>query len=224
MAQSCGHQFIKELGQNHKCYRTRKQQNINSTKHTSSSEEGLVHPRREAKGADRCTSQTFHTCNLTGVVSPKRRMLRFENLKLLMKEPQAWYSTKIQAALKNGFRHWWLALTATFKTILNVKCVCGHCKGMREVLEAQWQMTNCDSICPRTLKPFRYEITELFDAVYNLLLKLALVIEKWKVTNVGPVSELRLKKLGNDYHTHHPGKNSSMGVKSWMSLYRVSSP
>lgn len=49
------------------------------------------------------------------------------------------------------------------QTVLHVKCVCGHCEGVREVLEAQQQMTNCDSTCPRTLKPFRYETTKLFD-------------------------------------------------------------
>lgn len=50
-------------------------------------------------------------------------------------------------------------------------------------------MSNHDSACPRTLKPSRDETTELFDAVYNLLLKLALVIKKCKVANVVPVSE-----------------------------------
>lgn len=94
----------------------------------------------------------------------------FENLNLPMKDPQTWSTTTTKAAFKTGFRCWCPALTATFKTMLNVKCVCGHCEGVREVLEAQWQMTNCNSTCPRT---FRCETTELFDAVYKLLLKLA---------------------------------------------------
>lgn len=45
--------------------------------------------------------------------------------------------TTEKAVLQNVIRHWCPALTAAFKTTRSVKHVCGHCEGVREVLEAQ---------------------------------------------------------------------------------------
>lgn len=69
---------------------------------------------------------------------------KFENLKLLIIKPLSLciYTTRMKAALKMASYIHILHSTATLKTLLNVKQVCGYREGVREVLEAQWQVTN----------------------------------------------------------------------------------
>lgn len=170
-------------GRAYKCQRDRRQQNIYSTKHTGSSQEGLEHPRRDTRGTESCISQAFCTSKLTKM-HQKDGCKAFGNFKLLMEEAPDLIYCNDKGSTQEHLQTLVPCLVSHHCHVQNYP----RCETYSLCLWSLWRCdegaggsvtnTNCDGTCSRTLKQFRYEITELSGAVCSLLLKQALVIKK----------------------------------------------